>query len=107
MGSGPQITLSAGAGRPVGVPARAGTPTLGGRCTRLQVTDFPAKSPSSGSGAGRVTPTPGGEPTTPGRGLESPAIMRSHDPSGDPRILTLTYTSSTTDLMSVTQLVEL
>ena len=33
--------------------------------------------------------------------------MRSHDPSGDPRILTLTYTSSTTDLMSVTQLVEL
>ena len=33
--------------------------------------------------------------------------MRSHDPSGDPRILTLTYTSSATDLMSVTQLVEL
>jgi len=33
--------------------------------------------------------------------------MRTHDPSGDPRILTLTYTSSATDLMSVTQLVEL
>ena len=33
--------------------------------------------------------------------------MRSHDPSSDPRILTLTYTSSATDLMSVTQLVEL
>jgi hypothetical protein len=33
--------------------------------------------------------------------------MRSDDPSGDPRILTLTYTSSATDLMSVTQLVEL
>ena len=33
--------------------------------------------------------------------------MRSHDPSVDPRILTLTYTSSTTELMSVTQLVEL
>ena len=33
--------------------------------------------------------------------------MRSDDPSADPRILTLTYTSSVTDLMSVTQLVEL
>ena len=33
------------------------------------------------------------------------AIMRSDDPSDDPRILTLTYTSSTTDLMSVAQLV--
>ncbi len=33
--------------------------------------------------------------------------MRSDDPRDDPRILTLTYTSSTTDLMSVTQLVEL
>lgn len=33
--------------------------------------------------------------------------MRSDDPSADPRILTLTYTSSATDLMSVTQLVEL
>jgi hypothetical protein len=33
--------------------------------------------------------------------------MRSDDPSSDPRILTLTYTSSTTGLMSVTQLVEL
>jgi len=33
--------------------------------------------------------------------------MRSDDPSDDPRILTLTYTSSTTDLLSVTQLVEL
>ena len=33
--------------------------------------------------------------------------MRSDDPSSDPRILTLTYTSSATDLMSVTQLVEL
>jgi hypothetical protein len=33
--------------------------------------------------------------------------MRSDDPSGDPQILTLTYTSSATDLMSVTQLVEL
>lgn len=33
--------------------------------------------------------------------------MRSDDPDIDPRILTLTYTSSTTDLMSVTQLVEL
>jgi hypothetical protein len=35
------------------------------------------------------------------------AIMRSDDPSDDPRILTLTYTSSTTDLMSVAQLVEM
>lgn len=34
--------------------------------------------------------------------------MRSHDHGDDdPRILTLTYTSSATDLMSVTQLVEL
>ena len=33
--------------------------------------------------------------------------MRSDDPSADPRILTLTYTSSVTDLLSVTQLVEL
>lgn len=33
--------------------------------------------------------------------------MRSDDPSDDPRILTLTYTSSTTDLMSVAQLVEM
>ena len=37
--------------------------------------------------------------------------MRDDDPSGDPgddpRILTLTYTSSATDLLSVTQLVEL
>ena len=33
--------------------------------------------------------------------------MRSHDSSDDQRILTLTYTSSATDLMSVTQLVEL
>ena len=31
----------------------------------------------------------------------------SADPSGDPQILRLTYTSSATDLMSVTQLVEL
>ena len=33
--------------------------------------------------------------------------MRNDESSDDPRILTLTYTSSTTDLMSVTQLVEL
>ena len=33
--------------------------------------------------------------------------MRSDDPSGDPRILKLTYTSRITDLLSVTQLVEL
>lgn len=33
--------------------------------------------------------------------------MRSDDAGGDPRILTLTYTSSATHLMSVTQLVEL
>ena len=51
--------------------------------------------------------TPGGEPNTPDRSLVSRATMRSDDSSGDPRILTLTYTSSTTDLMSVAQLVEL
>jgi hypothetical protein len=33
--------------------------------------------------------------------------MRSDDLSDDPRILTLTYTSSVTDLLSVSQLVEL
>lgn len=33
--------------------------------------------------------------------------MRSNDPSDDPRILTLTYTSSVVDLLSVSQLVEL
>ena len=33
--------------------------------------------------------------------------MRHDESSDDPRILTLTYTSSTTDLLSVTQLVEL